>query len=91
MRNMQSPDECSEPCKHVPQKIDARRYALDTGTDQMMLDYLLDCGFLWEEAITLLSLREHLYENAEMYQRITDDHRMQFAKWLYEHDMVSDN
>lgn len=91
MRNMQSPDGCSESRKHIPPKIDTRHYVLDTGTDQMMLDYLLDCGFLWEEAITLFNLREHLYENPEMYQRITDDYRMQFVKWLYEHAMVSDD
>ncbi len=90
MRNMPLPDGCSESHKHVPQKVGSRQYAFDATTDQVMLDYLLDNGFQWEEAVTLLRLREHLYENAEMHQRITDDLRMQFVKWLYEHDMLSD-
>lgn len=51
----------------------------------MLLDYLLDRGFAREEAQQLMKLREHLYMNAEMRQRMTDDHRMQFARWLYEH------
>jgi hypothetical protein len=91
MKNMQAPDGYSEPGKHVHHKLDTRHYVMDTGTDHMMLDYLLNSGFLWDEAITLLNLREHLYENAEMRQRITDDYRMQFVKWLFEQKMVSDD
>ena len=49
----------------------------------MMIDYLMDMGFAWEEAVTLHNMREHLYENAEMQQRMTEDHRMQFVQWLY--------
>ncbi|GAC1394700.1 MAG: hypothetical protein NVSMB38_29270 [Ktedonobacteraceae bacterium] len=29
--------------------------------------------------------RAHVYENAEMQQRLADDSRMHFARWLYEH------
>jgi hypothetical protein len=57
----------------------------------LMLDYLLDNGFQWDEAVTLMNLREHLYENAEMRQRVTEDYRMHFVKWLYEHGLVSDS
>ena len=52
--------------------------------EQMLLDYLIDTGFMLDEALQLLDLREHLYTNTEMQQRLADDARMQFARWLYE-------
>lgn len=52
--------------------------------EQMLLDYLIDAGFMLDEALQLLDLREHLYTNTEMQQRLADDARMQFARWLYE-------
>ncbi|HJT58507.1 MAG TPA: hypothetical protein VJ761_18515 [Ktedonobacteraceae bacterium] len=52
--------------------------------EQIFLDYLLELGFAWEEAQKLISLRENLCENAEMRQRLSDDCRMHFARWLYE-------
>jgi len=52
--------------------------------EQMLLDYLIDAGFMLNEALQLLDLREHLYTNTEMQQRLADDARMQFARWLYE-------
>ena len=52
--------------------------------EQMFLDYLIEMGFAWQEATKLLNMREHLYENGEMRQRMTDDYRMHFARWLYE-------
>lgn len=60
------------------------------GGDQIMLDALMNIGFVWEEAIMLLYLREHLYENAEMRQRMTDDQRMHFARWLYIHGEMNE-
>jgi hypothetical protein len=48
-----------------------------------MLDDLINAGFAQEEAAMLLHFREHLYENAEMRQRLTDDLRMHFVRWLY--------
>jgi hypothetical protein len=57
----------------------------------MTIDYLIDTGFAWEEAATLLNMREHLYENAEMFQRMANDHRIQFVQWLYAHGEISDN
>ena len=54
------------------------------------MEYLLEAGFEWEEASRLLHLHNHLYENAEMRQRMTDDYRMHFAQWLYEHGEISE-
>jgi hypothetical protein len=58
--------------------------------EQMLLDYLIDIGFVWEAAAKLLNLREHLYENPEMRQRMAEDHRMLFARWLYEQGEITE-
>jgi hypothetical protein len=63
--------------------VETNQHKLSNSGDQVILDSLMNIGFAWEEAIMLLYLREHLYENAEMRQRITDDQRMHFARWLY--------
>src|SRR5579864_501596 len=48
------------------------RLALPLSEEQLLLDYLLETGFAWEEAEKLLSLRDHLYDNIEMRQRMAD-------------------
>jgi len=58
--------------------------------EQMFLDYLIEMGFAWKEAMRLLELREHLHENAEIRQRMADDYRMHFARWLYEHGEIGE-
>jgi hypothetical protein len=68
--------------RHVEPK-QAKYYSPRSNTEQAQLDTLLDAGFVWEEAVTLLNLREHLYENAEMRQRVADDPRLNFVRWLY--------
>jgi hypothetical protein len=90
MRNLQPPDGFSEQSRSLSRKFDAKHYTPGNNAEQTMLDYLLENGFQWDEAVTLLNLREHLYENAEMRQRASEDYRMHFAKWLYEHGLVSD-
>ena len=71
-----------------PSEADASRVPLSA--EQMLLDYLLETGFAWNEAMKLLHLREHLYEGAEMRQRMAHDCRMHFARWLYEHGELSE-
>src|SRR5918911_713745 len=64
--------------------FEAKHYAKPyTNNEQDQLDALLEAGFAWEEAVTLLSLREHLYENSEIRQRMADDPRLNFVRWLY--------
>lgn len=63
----------------------------DTSHDQEALTSLMEAGFAWEEAVYLLGLRERLYENSEIRQRMADDCRIQFARWLYENGEMSDN
>ncbi|WP_149403373.1 hypothetical protein [Dictyobacter arantiisoli] len=88
---MQPFERFSEQPKHITRKTEAKHYTPGTGNEQLMLDYLLDSGFQWDEAVALLHLREHLYENEEMRQRVTEDYRMHFVKWLYEQGLVSDD
>jgi len=47
-------------------------------------------GFTLDEANKLRHQRTHIYENAEMQQRLADDSRMHFARWLYEHGEMNE-
>jgi hypothetical protein len=93
MKNMQSPSPggSSDYDDQLTQRADARRYTASSNATQGMLDYLMGAGFMWEEAVTLLHLREHLYENTEMRQRMESDYRMHFVRWLCEHGEMSDD
>lgn len=75
--------EYNEQQEKIAHPVETKQYAPKSSGDQIILDNLVDTGFVWEEAVMLLHLREHLYENAEMRQRMTDDLRMHFARWLY--------
>ena len=90
MRNMQSSSagrspEFPEKHEKATHQFEAKCYTPSTESDQSMIDDLIDRGFTWEEATALLDMHEHLYENAEMHQRMAEDCRMQFVRWLYEH------
>jgi hypothetical protein len=63
--------------------LESEHYTPSSCGDQIMLDALMSAGFVQEEAAMLLHFREHLYENAEIRQRMTDDLRMHFGRWLY--------
>ncbi len=87
MDNSESSSEYNESTVQ-PSEVDASRVPLSA--EQMLLDYLLETGFAWNEAMKLLHLREHLYEGAEMRQRMAYDCRMHFARWLYKHGELSE-
>jgi len=72
------------------QHAERRVAPLETVEEQLYMDYLLETGFAWEEATKLLHLRDHLHENAEMRQRMSDDYRMHFARWLYEQGEITE-
>ena len=86
----QSSNNFSDSNERAGQHIKAEARDMGVSEEHMLLDYLLGVGFMWEEAVKLLHLREHLYENAEMQQRMADDSRMHFARWLYEHGEMSE-
>jgi hypothetical protein len=73
------------------QHIEVEDALIGTSEGRLFLDYLADQGFAWEEALKLINLREHLYEeNVEMQQRLADDCRMHFARWLYEQGEIKE-
>ncbi len=86
MKNMHSSSsgqpEHSEKSEQTTRRFAAKHYLPDE-EDTSLLHDLLQTGFAWEEAVTLLHMREHLYENKEVSQRMADDCHMQFAQWLY--------
>lgn len=70
------------------QHIEVEGVLVGTSEGQLFLDYLAEQGFEWEAALKLINLREHLYDNVEMRQRMADDCRMHFARWLYENGEI---
>lgn len=62
----------------------------EASEEQMFLDYLLATGFELDEAQKLIAMRDQLYDNAEMRQRMAEDYRMHFARWLYEQGELSE-
>jgi hypothetical protein len=70
--------------------IDTQVVDTQTSAGQQHMHRLMDAGFLWDEAVKLISLRDHLYENQEMRQRMELDLRIQFARWLLEHGEISE-
>ena len=61
--------------RQLAQHLETVLFPAELSGEQHLLMDLLDSGFEWEEAIKLLRLRDHLYENAEMRQRIADASR----------------
>jgi len=81
----------SEPNEHIAQHMEADFSANSMARNQRWLDYLVDIGFIRIEAIKLLNMRTHLYENLEVRERMANDSRIQFARWLYEHGEINDD
>jgi hypothetical protein len=80
----------SEHNERTAQHVHIETSTAGTAAEQVALDRLMETGFDWEEAAKLLNLRDHLYENAEMRQRMDNDPRLQFVRWLYEHGEMSE-
>ena len=58
--------------------------------EQVRLERLMTAGFSWDEAVKLLGMREHVYENAEVRQRLENDPKIQFVRWLIKHGEMSE-
>lgn len=76
-----TPEHNERSVQHAELKAQAANISSE---EQIQIAHLIGKGFSWEEALNMISLREHLYENAEMRQRIAENMHMQFARWLYE-------
>ncbi|MBA2677415.1 MAG: hypothetical protein H0U76_03330 [Ktedonobacteraceae bacterium] len=82
MKNGQSNNSNNQSGEHQEPALAVE--AVQVGGERQRLDQLVEAGFAWEEAVRLTGMREHLYENAEMKQRIADNAHIQFVQWLYE-------
>ncbi|HEU0001819.1 MAG TPA: hypothetical protein VFQ36_13020 [Ktedonobacteraceae bacterium] len=87
MKNNPQPSEHNE---RRTQHAETMNQIAGLSEEQLLLDYLIDNGFIWEEAIKLVHMREYLYSNDEVRQRIAADAHMQFARWLYEQGELSE-
>ena len=88
MKNHPQPSEFNE--RRI-QQAETMNEAVSAHEAQILLDYLIDNGFAWEEAIRLVHMREHIHDNSEVRQRMADDAHMQFARWLYAQGELNEN
>ncbi|HLI68839.1 MAG TPA: hypothetical protein VKV19_03685 [Ktedonobacteraceae bacterium] len=86
MRHNRPSPEHNEYGKH----IELNDFRERVRQEQRQVEELMERGFFWEEAIKLVQLHEHLYENAEVRQRMEDDEYMQFARWLYKQGAINE-
>src|SRR5437660_5334334 len=59
--------------------------------EQQHIRDLMEKGFTWEEAVKLVQMQEHLYENVEVRQRMEEDEYMLFARWLYKQGVLHED
>ena len=91
MKNNPYSSAGNSPEHNEPTVQDAERGpSTANNSEEILLDYLIEQGFVWEEAMKLVRLREHLYDNAEIQQRMAEDNRMQFVHWLYEQGEIKE-
>jgi len=86
-----SPGGQAEPNNQLAHLLETTLFPTELAENQQLIERLLDTGFDWEEASKLIYLREHLYENKEIRQRVAEDSRMHFVRWLYEHGEIGED
>ena len=91
MGNSAYSEEAFESHESSVSRLTTEPYSIASREEQHMLDYLLNAGFQGEEAMHLVHLREHLYDNSEMQQRMAEDSHMLFARWLYEQGEINES
>ena len=50
---------------------------------------LREQGFTEEEAMKLVTMKEHVEEQIEYREMLEEEHRLAFMRWLVEHDRIS--
>lgn len=58
-------------------------------TEEKDFQYLLSLGFDAEEATKLLHMRDHMDEQIEYREMVEESRRLNFIRWLIEHDRIS--
>jgi hypothetical protein len=58
-------------------------------TNSADFERLLEQGFTEAEATKLLYMKEHVKEQIEYRELLAEQHRLDFMRWLVEHDRIS--
>lgn len=93
MLNQQIPSQSghNDRYEQLIQQIEADYPPVASPEELLQVEHLLDLGFEWEEAMNLLDLHEYLYNNDEMHERVANDSRMLFVRWLYENGEICED
>ena len=58
-------------------------------TESAKLQHLLSRGFTPKEATKLLHMKDHVTEQIEYREMIEESRRLNFIRWLIEHNRIS--
>lgn len=58
-------------------------------TDNADFEKLLNLGFTEIEATRIIFMKNHVCEQIEYREMVEEKHRMDFIRWLVEHDRLS--
>ena len=58
-------------------------------TDNADFEGLLNLGFTEIEATRIIFMKNHVSEQIEYREMVEEKHRMDFIRWLVEHDRLS--
>jgi hypothetical protein len=59
-------------------------------TNSAELEHLRELGFAEDEAIKLIFMKDHVGEQIEYREMLEEQHRLDFIRWLVEHDRISE-
>ena len=57
-------------------------------TDNADFEHLLSLGFSEAEATMLVYMKNHMTEQSEYREVVEEQHRLDFMRWLIEHDRL---
>lgn len=57
-------------------------------TDNADFEHLLSLGFSETEATMLVYMKNHMTEQSEYREVLEEQHRLDFMRWLIEHDRL---
>ncbi len=57
-------------------------------TDNADFEHLLSLGFSEAEATKLVYMKNHMTEQSEYRELVEEQHRLDFIRWLIEHDRL---
>ena len=58
-------------------------------TDSADFKRLCEQGFTEDEAAKLVHMKDHFVEQIEYREMLEEQHRLDFIRWLVEHDRIS--